>query len=199
MSVELLLTLAALAFAVTITPGPNNLLVASSGVNFGYRRTLRHILGIVFGFPVLLLVSNTGLTWLVLESQQAIDALKYCGGAYILFLSWKLVKGSKAERPSERLQPLSFSEACLMQWFNPKAWVLSAATASALAGQTVAFWITMLVTVVLFASISFLSASAWCLLGEYLQDYLCTGRSLKLFNLALAQLLAVSAAVLVFL
>lgn len=147
----------------------------------------------------MLLLSNTGLSWVFREHWDFLESLKYLGGAYILFLAWKLMKSSDFDNPPDHIRPMYFIEACMMQWVNPKAWILAMATASTLAGQTTSLWVSLGSTLALFATIAFLSVSVWCLLGQQLQKYLHSNRAKKLFNLAMAQLLMACAAVLVLL
>jgi threonine/homoserine/homoserine lactone efflux protein len=107
---------------MSITPGPNNVMLTTSGANFGFGRTLPHIGGIVFGCAAqtYMLCLGFGVVFIMYPWIQ--EVLKWCGAAYLLYLAWKLV-GSKVAKAKAVTKPLSFFDAALFQFINPKAWV----------------------------------------------------------------------------
>jgi threonine/homoserine/homoserine lactone efflux protein len=124
--------LAAFAFASSITPGPNNLMLAASGLAFGVRRTLPHMLGVPTGFGLLLIACGFGVGRLVTEVPFIVPALKVLGSAYLIYLTWTLRRAFQSTAPhAAASRPLSFIQAVLFQFVNPKAWLM-ALTAAAL-------------------------------------------------------------------
>ncbi|MGO4841915.1 LysE family translocator, partial [Rhizobiaceae sp. 2RAB30] len=110
----------------SVTPGPNNLMLLASGVNFGFQRTVPHMLGIGAGFLVLLLSIGLGLGALLSAYPALHLALKFAGGAYLLYLAWRIAMSrSLSDSRGEKARPMSFLEAAAFQWVNPKAWMIA--------------------------------------------------------------------------
>ena len=127
---ELLGPLVLFAAAVTLTPGPNVVLVTASAANFGFRRTVPQILGITFGFGSMVLATGLGLAGVVHAEPRLHAALKYAGAAYLLYLAWRIARADAAGA-SARARPIGFVEATLFTWMNPKAWVSALGAAAA--------------------------------------------------------------------
>jgi threonine/homoserine/homoserine lactone efflux protein len=134
MSLDLLVALIGFAFVTSVTPGPNNLMLLASGVNFGFRRTMPHMLGVGFGFMFMILVLGLGLSAVFVAYPVAHDALRVVGGAYMLWLAWKIANAGAVGDGTSSGTPLTFLQAALFQWVNPKAWVMGIA---AIASYTV--------------------------------------------------------------
>ncbi|UCA44689.1 MULTISPECIES: LysE family translocator [unclassified Pseudochrobactrum] len=192
LSYDVFMALVVFAFVTSITPGPNNLMLLASGVNFGFRRTIPHMLGIGIGFLSLLLGVGYGLG-AVLETAPALYVgLKFAGGAYMLYLAYKIATSTSVGRvDDESAQPMSFMQACLFQWVNPKAWVMAV---TAMASYTVhdAYSLSVLLIGVVFAVINVPSVSSWAAFGSLLRQWLEDPVRLKWFNLTMAALLVVS-------
>jgi len=194
-----MLTLATtfLPFAVVaaFTPGPNNLLLAASGASFGVRRTIPHLLGVVGGFPLLVLAVGLGLGILFQRHPAAHTALKVGGAVFLTYLAWRLATaGHKTAEPVAQ-RPLTFLEAALFQWINPKAWafaVTAIATYTTVDGQpsteiAVILAISTLVTIG--------STVAWTLFGVGLSRCLQESpRRRRAFSVGMALLLVLSIA-----
>ena len=189
MDTDLLLALAGFAFASSITPGPNNLRLMASGANFGFRRTVPHMLGVGIGFVILALAAGSGLAqafdrWPVLHT-----ALKVCATLYMLWLAWKIATAAPPEGRPADARPLTFLQAAAFQWVNPKAWAMALtavtvyAPAPGLAGVAA--------VALIFGAINLPSVSTWTLLGQQMARVL-TGRRLRAFNVAMAVLLVLS-------
>lgn len=118
--------LAFLAAAVPsfFTPGPNNLMLMASGARFGIARTLPHMLGIVFGFPLMVFVVGLGLGEVFTAFPWLKTALKFVAAAYFLWLAWHLL-GLRIGDVDAKSRPLRFIQAALFQWVNPKAWAMA--------------------------------------------------------------------------
>lgn len=190
MSAEMLVALLAFAFVTSITPGPNNIMLLASGVNFGFRRTVPHMLGIGVGFLVLLLAVGFGLGAVLLAFPALHVALKVLGGAYLVYLAWRVgMSRSLAGRTDEGgSRPMTFLEAAAFQWVNPKAWMM-ALTAMALYATPDAPVLSVLTVAVAFAAVNLPSVSSWTLFGTALRGFLADPVRLKWFNIAMGLLL----------
>src|SRR5882757_5552491 len=118
---ELLGPLVLFAAAVTLTPGPNVVLVTASAANLGFRRTVPQMIGITFGFGSMVLATGLGLAGVVHAEPRLHALLKYAGAAYLLYLAWRIARADAASA-SARARPIGFFEATLFTWMNPKAW-----------------------------------------------------------------------------
>ena len=125
MSLETFLALVLFAFTTSITPGPNNMMLFASGVNFGFARTIPHMLGIGAGFLSLLIAVGLGLGALLHSVPVVYMALKFAGGAYLLWVAWKIGTSRSLSDGKTGAQPMTFIGAAAFQWVNPKAWVMA--------------------------------------------------------------------------
>lgn len=192
MSTDLLLALVVFAFVTSITPGPNNFMLLASGVNFGFRRTIPHMLGIGGGFLSLLLGVGFGLGALLTAYPSLHLALKLAGGAYLLYLAWRIAMSrSLSEKDGKAARPMTFLEAAAFQWVNPKAWVM-AVTAMAVYSDPAAPFLSVLVVALAFALVNLPSVSTWAGFGMALRGFLADPVRLKWFNIAMGAALAVS-------
>ncbi|MGH6933478.1 MAG: LysE family translocator, partial [Dongiaceae bacterium] len=130
MFTDFLLPLLVFAIATSITPGPNLILIAASGVNFGFRRTIPHMLGIVVGFPIMMLAIGLGLGEVFKASPLLHEMLRYVGGAYLLFLAYKIAVAGHAKEFGPIPKPFTFLQAAAFQWVNPKAWLIAVGAVS---------------------------------------------------------------------
>ena len=105
------------------TPGPNNVMLTASGVNFGFARTIPHMLGIAFGHIVQVMVTCLSLGEIFVRYPLTQRGLKVAGFCYLLYLSWRILGSSASSEKGVRGRPLRFHEAVLFQFVNPKAWV----------------------------------------------------------------------------
>jgi threonine/homoserine/homoserine lactone efflux protein len=174
------------------TPGPNNILVATSGVNFGFRATLPHILGVTVGYPVMLLIVGLGLARVFIAMPQTHVVLKYICIVYLLFLAWKIATASAVGEARKIARPLTFLQAAAFQWVNGKGWVvaLSAVTTYTVVNSTLTLQIIALSGIALL--ITFGSVSAWTFFGAMLRQFLHTEQRRRWFNYSMAALLVAS-------
>lgn len=184
--------LALFAAAMCLTPGPNVVMVTASAVNFGFRRAIPHILGITIGFAFLILAAGFGLAGLLKAEPRLHLVLKYAGATYLLYLSWRIAQSDASGDHASRTKPISFTEAMLFQWINPKGWVIAI---GALAAYTTAegdgMWKTMVITCVL-AAACLLSAVLWAGFGAGVRRLLASPRIRIVFNWSMSGLLVVS-------
>ena len=193
-SFPLTLILASFPFmaAMGFTPGPNNILVASSGVNFGFRATVPHILGITFGYPLMLLLVGLGLARLFIAVPVIHVVLKYLSIAYLLYLAWRTAMASRVDEARRTSQPLTFLQAVSFQWVNGKGWVtaLGAVTTYTVVDSTLPWQIAALAAIAL--CITCASVCCWTFFGTLLRQCLHTERRRRWFNYSMAALLVAS-------
>jgi threonine/homoserine/homoserine lactone efflux protein len=189
MTADVFFALLVFAFVSSITPGPNNLMLLASGVNFGFWRTVPHMLGIGAGFVTLLLSVGLGLG-AVLTSFPALHmALKFAGGAYLLYLAWRIAMSRSIDKDAGNGRPMSFLSAAAFQWVNPKAWVM-AVTAMVLYTNADRPFGSVLLVAVAFGLVNVPCVSSWAGFGVALRRFLADPARLKWFNIAMGLLLA---------
>jgi threonine/homoserine/homoserine lactone efflux protein len=192
MNAELLLAFVLFAFVTSITPGPNNMMLLASGVNFGLRRSLPHMLGISLGFMVLVLAVGLGLGQLFERLPALYSILRYAGAAYLLYLAWKIAQaGAPDDQADERGKPFSFLQAAAFQWINPKAWVMAIGAITTYTPQD-NFLVNVVLIAALFALVNCPSVGLWTVTGSLLRNWLNNPRVLRRFNIGMALLLVAS-------
>ena len=196
MTADLLIALVGFAFATSATPGPNNVMLLASGVNFGFRRTIPHMLGVGLGFTFMVIVIGLGLAQVFAAYPVIHDVLRYAGGAYMLWLAWKIANSGPIRDGEARGRPLTFLQAALFQWVNPKAWVMGI-TAIATYTVTSSYIVSVFAVGLVFGLVNIPSISAWVLFGAAMRNFLGDPRHLRVFNVTMALLLVVSMAPLV--
>lgn len=166
-----------------MTPGPNNLMLAASGMNFGIRQTLPHILGVIVGFGLLFLLVGLGIGTLYTEVPAVQQLLRWAGAAFLVYLAWRIAGAGAIETP-EDATPLRFHEAALFQFANPKAWVFSTtASASFLGNGGTAGAVVLCVASI---AVTLLSTVTWTLFGAALARLISKPRVQRRVNLAFA-------------
>ena len=192
MSHELWIAASLFALVSLITPGPNNTMILTSGVNFGLRRTLPHLLGICIGFGLMQMLVGLGLHSLLGQYPVVLELLRYVGAAYMRWLAWKLARSRTA--PGEaigRARPLGFWGAAAFQWVNPKAWVMCMTAMSAyLPVDATAPQVLLLGS--LFTLLGIPCVGSWAAFGSSMRQFLQDPLKLRIFNNAMALLLLAS-------
>ncbi|WDZ75190.1 LysE family translocator [Ensifer adhaerens] len=191
MQADTLLALFLFAFTTSITPGPNNMMLFASGVNFGFVRTVPHMLGIGAGFFVLLIAVGFGLGALLHSVPLLYTALKFAGGAYLVWIAWKIGTSRSLGEGKAGARPMTFLSAAAFQWVNPKAWVM-AVSAMATYTSSDSYLMSVLVVGLVFALVNVPSVSTWAGFGSALRQWLSEPSRLKWFNITMAVLLVVS-------
>ncbi|MDW4498612.1 LysE family translocator [Sulfitobacter sp. D35] len=190
MTIDQLTALVAFAFVSSVTPGPNNLMLMASGANFGFRRSIPHMLGIGIGFTVMVLLVGTGLMQVFDRYPVSYTVLRAASVAYLLWLAWKIAHAAPSGRGAGRPRPMTFLQAAAFQWVNPKAWAM-ALTANSLYAPDATLWAFALVAGV-FGVVNLPSVSVWTVLGQQMARLLINPRRLAAFNWTMAALLVAS-------
>ena len=190
MTHDLLLALTGFAFVSSVTPGPNNLMLMASGANFGFGRTIPHMLGVGLGFTFMVFVVGIGLIQVfeMVPGSQAV--LRVVSVAYLLYLAWKIANAAPPEAGGATGRPMTFLQAALFQWANPKAWAM-ALTAITLYAPSRDLGAVLVVAAV-FGAINLPSVGCWTLMGRAIRRWLTSQGRLRIFNRTMAVLLVAS-------
>lgn len=185
------LPLLGFAIAMSITPGPNVLMVAAAAANHGVRATVPHMAGITLGFAAMLVIVGLGLAGPFVAWPLLHAALKWGGAAWLLVLAWKIARaGAPGAGPSR--PPLGFVGAALFQWVNPKAWMIALAAIPAFTTPQGDILAETLLIAAAFALVCFPCTLVWAGLGAGATRLLRTEGALNAFNVAMALLLVAS-------
>ena len=174
-----------------MTPGPNNLLLLASGVNYGFLRTLPHMAGVIFGYSFLLAVMGLGLGSVFAASPGLYGALKIGGALYLVWLAWRVANAGPVSDARGVGQPMTFLQAAAFQWINAKGVLLAiSAVAAFTRADSFAATLAGLVAIATLASVA--STATWTLFGSGLRKALSDPRAVRPFNLVMALLLVAS-------
>ncbi len=187
MSPDLFTALVGFAFVSSITPGPNNLMLLASGANFGFRRTVPHMLGISLGHLLMIVLVGLGLIRLFETYPTLHTAMKIASVAYLLYLAWKIANAAPPREGEAGGTPMTFLQAAAFQWVNPKAWFMALTAITVYAPETT-LWAVVLVASA-FAAVNLPSVSTWTVLGVQMRRILTNPTRLRLFNWTMAALL----------
>ena len=155
-----------LVFAIVtlFTPGPNNVMLMTTGLNFGFRRAQPHVLGVTLGFSLMVLVVGIGLGAVFSAWPALYTVIKFAGAAYLLYLAWLIGRSHSVEEGQKRSRPVTFIEAVLFQWINPKGWVMTVGSVTAYAAIA-AFPFNIAVMAGIFLVFGYASSMTWVLFG----------------------------------
>jgi threonine/homoserine/homoserine lactone efflux protein len=192
MSHSLLIAFVIFATVMFITPGPNNIMVLSSGLTYGFRRSLPHIAGITIGFAFMVGAVGLGFGTIFIAYPVLQTILKYAGAAYLIYLA-AVIAMSEPVTPGQdnRRGPMTFWGAAVFQWVNVKGWVMVIGTITAYAGIAGFPW-NIAIQVLLSLMLGAVSTSIWALSGSSLRSFMTSPRAVRAFNIVMAVLLLAS-------
>lgn len=189
---ETFTALAGIAVSMTWTPGPNNAMLSASGANYGWRRSMPHVMGVTIGFPIMLILVALGLERLLRAFPIVVEALGWLGFGMMVWFAWRIATAD-ATREATRGSPLTFLQATAFQWVNPKAWALAFyITAGYAIGETAL--VNTLVAASVFLVSGLASSYTWAVFGAAIGMALKNGWRLRAFNAAMALTLLAGAA-----
>lgn len=186
-----LLPLMSYCFVMSATPGPNNVMLATTGASFGYRGALPAILGIQAGVFVQTMLMCVGLGSVFAAYPMAQQVLRIAGALYLMFLAWKLAGASMAGTGASK--PLSFAQAALFQALNPKSWVKAITMASVFLPAQGNMLANALLVSVIGTVVGMPCSVTWALFGVSIRSVLKAPRSRRIFNLAMGAILFILA------
>lgn len=198
--------LSAFAIFATIaafTPGPNNIMLAASGANFGLSRSMPHILGITAGFMSVVIAGGLGLGSLFAVAPLSYDILRVFALGFLIYLGYKLALTKPSDdkelahqiegvSTTEHAKPLTFWAAFAFQWMNPKALIVVFSAITAYMSNGPAFLVSLTSIIIIFLIVTILSTVLWCWLGTMIAYFLSTPRAYRIFNISMAILLVAS-------
>jgi threonine/homoserine/homoserine lactone efflux protein len=179
-------------FVMSITPGPNNVMLTVSGASFGFRRTLPHLFGIAGGFIVQLLLVCAGLAALFMRWPALQEGLAWVGAAYLLYLGWHMLGHGESAAHADP-QPVTFLQAALFQFLNPKAWVMTVTAATLFLPRELGLIGSGAYMAGIMEGIGLPCMMAWALFGTSLHRVIGAPRARMVFNVAMALALVTTA------
>ena len=193
MSQSLLLAFVVFAVVMFFTPGPNNIMLLSSGLTYGFRPTLPHIAGITLGFAFMIAAVGVGLGAVFLAYPILQTILKWGGVAYLVYLAAMIAMAEpvKPEEGGRRKGPMTFFGAAMFQWINAKGWVMVISTITAYAAIAAFPW-NIAIQVAISLVLGAMSCSAWAMFGSALRPLLSSRTVVRTFNIVMAVLLLAS-------
>lgn len=191
MTIEWMIAVATFAVVTSFTPGPNNAMLMASGLNFGFGRSLPHLLGVMIGFSGMVLAVALGIGAIFAAYPSRYTILKVLSVAYLMWLAWRIADASPTTKSTEGARPITFIEAAAFQWVNPKGWVmaLGASATYLLPGNALA---SGLAISGIFAIAGLGSCTSWTLGGTALRRLISRPGLVRFINVGLALLLVVS-------
>ena len=181
------------SFATSMSPGPNNIMLLSSGLTFGYKRTIPHILGVVIGFPLMTIFVGLGLGEFFKVYPFTFTILKIAGILYLLWLAWKIANSTpKFKENDKNSKPLTFVQVVLFQWINPKNWIKIITAMSVYVTSVENATIEIAIITTIFFMTVLVSANSWSLGGVVLKKLIKSDIGIRRFNIGMAILLVLS-------
>lgn len=188
MSYELLTAFVVFALATLFTPGPNNIMLMTSGLNFGFRRTLAHATGVTLGFGFMVLCVGFGLGAIFAAFPTLHTVVKFVGAAYLLYLAWRIATADGAMHGEAGGRPLTFVQAAAFQWVNAKGWVMAVGAVTTYAAIA-RFPFNTLLLAGIFTTLGAVSSLTWLLFGTGLRRIVSDAKAVRVFNIVMAALL----------
>jgi len=194
---ELTANLVLFAIVAAITPGPNNIMIMASGMNFGVRASMPHYFGICLGVPLVFLAIGYG--WGFVFERYAVlhHVIKIIGVCYLFYLAWLIASSDTSDIGAQNAgksnsKPLSFSQAMLIQWVNPKSLVVGTSVFAAYTSLDKNInWQIFLIVLVMFV-VTIIAVGVWMLFGVGLRRLLTEPYYRRAFNMLMAALLLLS-------
>ncbi len=191
MDTTTILSFITFALIAGFTPGPNNVMLAASGANFGFQKTLPHILGVFVGFCALLLSAGFGLSKLFTIMPWLYDSLKIVSFVFLLYLAWK-IGSAGSPKDHKNTKPISFMQAASFQLVNPKGIMVIISSVAAYTSSAEKVGTEVFILFIVFAIITIGSTCTWTLLGKGISKLLTSQKQLRQFNVVMAMLLLIS-------
>lgn len=190
MTPEIFAALVTFAFVTSVTPGPNNVMLLASGVNFGFRRTIPHMVGVALGHALMVFLVGIGLMGAFIGYPPLQVGLKIVSALYMLWLAWKIATAVPPSGTKVEGRPLTFLQAAAFQWVNPKAWIISLGAVAIYAPDqqlNAVAWVAFG-----FLCVGWSTTVIWTALGLSLRRMLQRPSWLRVFNYTMAALLVAS-------
>lgn len=189
---EIFLAVLFFAFSTTITPGPNNIMMMSSGVNYGVKASLPHWFGICLGFPLMVLLVGLGFGLVFERYPHLHQLIKVVGTVYLIYLAWRIASARPENIATGKSKPFSFWQAAAFQWVNGKAWVMASGAVAAFTTVTGVYWWQVVMITLAFLLVAFPCVGVWLLFGAGLRKVLNNPIAQRIFNILMGLILLLS-------
>jgi len=173
------------SFVMSITPGPNNVMLTASGANFGFRKTIPHILGVLGGFSLVLFGVCAGLDVVFTRWPELQTVLRWGGAAYLVYLGWRILRAGEAQAAESR-KPLTALEAAGFQFLNPKAWMMTLTAAAMFLPRELGILTASSYMVGIMAVTNLPCITVWALFGSSMRGFLARPAGRMTFNFVLS-------------
>jgi threonine/homoserine/homoserine lactone efflux protein len=190
MTLSLLISIAVFSFVTSVSPGPNNTFLLSSGANFGLRKSAPYLNGIMAGLTGMMIALGAGLGVIFTTLPTVYQVLKWVGFAYIVYLAFLIVRSTSKSESAEP-QYIGFAKATTFQFVNPKAWVVVGSFMAAFVPVGSGFGVTAFICLV-FLVFTYPGALLWAVAGQVLKTWLSDPHRRRVFNIVSAVLLVLS-------
>ena len=193
MRLDIFLALLLFSIVSSVTPGPNNMMLMASGVNYGVRRSLPHLIGVVLGYTLMVALVGFGLDAIFRIAPWLLPLMRYAGAAYLVWLAWRIATSGAIRRGVAVGRPLGARGAAAFQWINPKGWVMAV---SGLTTYAVSpnYTTSVVVVAATFMLVGFPCTGVWVLFGAAMRRFLADPRRARPFNWTMGALLIASIA-----
>jgi len=193
-TITMLISIATFTLSTVMTPGPNNIMLLSSGLTFGYKNTIPHILGIIVGFPIMVILVGLGMGMLFEQFPFLLTLLKVIGIVYLFWMAYKIANNHSTYQVDENSesQPFTFLQAAFFQWVNPKAWIIVVTAISVFVTSNESSFLQVLIIAFIYMISGIISTNSWTLGGVFLKQFIKDEKGVKFFNISMSILLVLS-------
>ena len=195
---ELIIAVATYNFVMYVTPGPNNAILTASGIKFGFIRTLPNLFGIPTGHGLQLMLVCLGLGSLFIAFPILLEILRYVGATYLLYLSYKIFGSLNVNIKEDKSRPLTFFEAIIFQFVNPKAWIICSTAVSIFYPNDASIFLGTFFMVFMSTIVNLPSISIWAFGGSIIGKYLKNVKLKKFIEFLLALMLILTSIYIIF-
>lgn len=189
---ELLSAIFIFAIATSVTPGPNNIMMMTSGLNYGVKKSMPHLFGICVGFPAMVMVVGLGLGFIFERYAFIHELIKVVGILYLLYLAWAIAQSTPMGLEGKASKPISFIQGALFQWVNPKAWITATSAIAAYTSSAADVYLQVGIIAAVFFLVAFPCVGAWVVFGARLKQLLQKPAHQSVFNRVMSLLLVLS-------
>ena len=189
---KLFLPILLFAISAAITPGPNNIMLMASGLNFGIQKSIPHLLGVAIGFPIMIIFIGLGFEIAFTEYPLLHEIIKISGVIYLIYLAGRIATTSKQSLEGAKSTPFRFWQAVLFQWINPKAWVMATGAIAAYTSMPADFFYQVMIIALTFMVVALPCAGSWLVFGSGVKRFLQKPAYQQAFNITMALLLLAS-------
>lgn len=189
-----LISIATFTLTTTLTPGPNNIMLMSSGLTFGYKNTVPHMIGVILGFSLMVILVGLGIGIVFEQFSIVLSLLKIIGIIYLIWMSYKIATNTNRYEIDENgaSKPFSFFQAAIFQWVNPKAWIVLITAVSIFTTANDNSLVPIFIIAFLYFLAGIVACNLWTLGGVMLKKLLRNNYAIKTFNISMAVLLILS-------